>query len=209
MATGEPVAKILRPSSRQPSPLRRARRGRAGEVLARLADRGRDHRAVAGDGRQRGGDRRRVARLAGRLQAPPVARDVGDRRHVHVHADRQRRVALRQPARGDDQVVHGLHAHPAERRGHGGGVEAGVPQRLGAREREAGLAVVVGRALGELRGEPGGQGVEATPRLRGGGELEGRGHRGSSGGAGREGAARAASTARAGEGQLPVALKKT
>ena len=59
-------------------------------------------------------------------------------------------------------------------------IDAGVAQRLCARVGEAGAAVVRGRGLAELRGESCGQGGQAAARIGGRGELEGRGHRGTS-----------------------------
>ena len=90
-------------------------RARPREVLAALADRGGQHDAVAGDLLERGGERRgRGAPSPAATATCAAALHVEHRDEVHVHADRDRGVAARQAARGDDQVVRGGDAEPAE-----------------------------------------------------------------------------------------------
>ena len=77
---------------------------------------------------------------------------------MHVDADRERRVAPGQPARGDHRVVDGAHAESAELLRHRGAEVAGPPQRADALERVAAVAVARRGAGRELVGEPLGRG---------------------------------------------------
>ena len=71
---------------------------------------------------------------------------------MHVDAERERRISFGEPARRDEHVVYGLHAHPAVRLRHG---RVQVPRRLQFREvleREVALPIVLGRARREVGG---------------------------------------------------------
>ena len=145
---------------------------RAREVLADLADRGRHDDAVVGDRRHRVAERGGPPRVAGPHRGLPAADDVHQDGEMHVHADRDRGVAAREPARGDQQVVHGGHAEAAvldrDRRREVARALEGVE----ARERERGLAVVLRGARRHVLGQPLGKRDEAGTALRLGGELE-------------------------------------
>ena len=142
----------LRPSIRQPDSVRVAG-ARAGEVLAWLADGGGQYDAVAGDLLERGGEAAYAALLSGRDRHLAAALHVEHRDEVHVHADRDRGVASCQAARRHHQVVRGRHAEPAQLDRHGRGEVARRLERLDRLEGVAAVAVVLGRAGGELRGK--------------------------------------------------------
>ena len=116
-------------------------RGRPREVLTGLAHRGGDHDVSRGDRAQRAAERPLAAGVALHARHPPAARQVQDDDQVHVDADRERRVAPGQPARGDHRVVDGAHAESAELLRHRGAEVAGPPQRADALERVAAVAV--------------------------------------------------------------------
>jgi hypothetical protein len=84
---------------------------------------------------------------------------------VHVHADRDRGVAAREPARPHDDVVQALGAHAAQLGRDRRRVDAGGGEQIRAREREAPVAIVVGGAAGERLDEPLGERHEASAGL--------------------------------------------
>ena len=144
---------------------------RAREVLARLALGGRDDAPVADDRPQRVGERAGAAALAGGDgdAQPPRERHHGD--EVHVDADRDRGVAPGQAARGDDEVVDGADAQPAEADRHRGHEVAGVAQCADAVVRIRAVAVVGGGAAAEVLGEPLGEGDQVRAGRRVGAQF--------------------------------------
>jgi hypothetical protein len=152
----------------------RARRDRAGpgQVLAGLADRRRQHQPVAGDLLERRRKRARTTLHALRDRGAVAALHVEHRHQVHVHADRDRRVAARQPARGDHQVVRGRHAQAAEVDRHGRREVPRGLERVDRLERVAAVAVVLGRPRGQLGRERLGDRDEPRAGFGVGGELD-------------------------------------
>ena len=147
------VQNILRPSIRQPDSVRVATRARPREVLAALADGGGQHDAVAGDLLERRGEAAGAALRPGGDRDLATALHVEHRDEVHVHADRDGGVAARQAARRDDEVVRGRDAEPAELDRDGRREVAGGLERVDRLEGVGAVAVVLGRAGGELLGE--------------------------------------------------------
>ena len=90
---------------------------------------------------------------------------------MHVDADGDRGVAPGQTARGDDEVVDGAHAEPAELGRNRRDQVAGVAQRADALVRVRAVAVMGGGAAREVLGEPFGQGDEIRAGRRACGEL--------------------------------------
>jgi hypothetical protein len=125
-------------------------RGRPCEVLAAFADGGGEHHAVAGDLLQGGGEAAGPALLSGRDSHAAAALHVEHRHQVHVHPDRHGGVAARQAARRHDQVVRRRNAPPTEFHGHGRREVPRRPERVDRLERVGAVAVVLGRAGGEV-----------------------------------------------------------
>jgi hypothetical protein len=123
------------------------------EVLARLADRGSQHHAVAGHPLQRRAETTSPALHAGRDGHLAAALHVEHRHQVHAHADRDRGIATRQAAHRHHEVVRRRHAEAAELDRNGRREEAARLERVDRLEREAALAVVLRRAGGQLLGE--------------------------------------------------------
>jgi hypothetical protein len=120
------------------------------EILTALADGGRQHDVLAVDARQRRGETVRAALRAAGERHLVAAHHVEHRDQVHVHADRDRRVAARQPARSDDHVVGALDPESAQL---GRDRRDEVPRTLERVDRLEGIAavaVVLRGSLGEF-----------------------------------------------------------
>jgi hypothetical protein len=100
--------------------------------------------------------RKRRCEAAGATLGTGRDRDLATALHVvhgdevHVHADRDGRVALRQAARRDHEVVRGGDAEPTELGRDRRGEVAGGLERVDRLERVGAVAVVLGRAGGEF-----------------------------------------------------------
>ena len=163
---------VLRPSIRQPASVRVAIVPGRVEILPGLADGGGQHDAVAGDPRQRGGEAARASLCPGRDGDLATALHVEHRDEVHVHADRDRGVAARQPARRHHEVVRGRHAEPTELDRDGRREIAGGLERVDRLERVAAVPVVLGGAGDRLLGELLGDGHQARAGLGAGGQFD-------------------------------------
>ena len=110
--------------------------------------------------------------VAGGGRDLPAADDVEQVREVHVHAEGQRGVAAGQPARCDEDVVHGRDAEPAELLGDRRGEVAALLDHGEAVEGEARVAVVGGGLRADLVCECLGERDEALAGLGSGCQLE-------------------------------------
>ena len=147
-------------------------RRRAGEVLSGLADRRGEHDAVACDLRERCGEGAPAAVVSGGHGDLAPALHVGHRDQMHVHADRDGRVAPRQATRRDDEVVRGADAEPADVDGDGRREVVGGLERVDRLEREGPVAIVPWGVRGQRLGEPLGGRHEAAAGVGAGCELD-------------------------------------
>ena len=99
------------------------------------------------------------------------ARERHHRDEVHVDADGDRGVAPGQAARGDDEVVDGADAQPAEVGRNRRHEVAGVAQRADAVVRIGAVAVMGGGAAAEVLGESFGEGDQVRAGRRVGAQL--------------------------------------
>ena len=142
-----------------PPARRRARgqRARPREVLAALADGGGQHHAVAGDLLEGRREAARAALRTGGDRDLATAFHVEHRDEVHVHPDRDGRVAARQAARRHDEVVRGRDAEPTEFDRDGSCEVPGGLERVDPLEGVGAVEVVLrgvgGETLRELLGE--------------------------------------------------------
>ena len=103
----------------------------------------------------------------------PAAEEVDDVGEVHVDADRERGVAAREPARGNDEVVDRGDAEAAQVLRHGCPEVAALLDEGEALEREAARAVVCGGRRADLLCEGLGERDEAPARFGARCQLEG------------------------------------
>jgi hypothetical protein len=150
----------------------RGRCRRPGQILAGLADGGREDDAVTSDLFQRRSEPGGAPLLAGCRHHLPEADDVQHEDEVHVDAERQRCVAARESAGSDEHVVERGHPEAAELDRNRRGEISAPLDLLEALVREAGLAIVFGGAPADLLCERLGKRDETLPGLGSRRQLE-------------------------------------